>query len=99
MYINIWILAIISSLGFALIPFLVYRYLILKRNICPNCKNHVNLYHSREEFPDPKAEINRILQTIENEKKEKEKAYCPYCKQEIGEKVEVCPSCGAELIE
>ena len=99
MYINIWILAIISSLGFALIPFLIYRFLILKRNICPNCKNQLNLYNSREKIPDPKAQINRILQVIENEKREEEKVYCPYCKQEVLEKAEICPSCGADLIE
>ncbi|MFX1567973.1 MAG: zinc ribbon domain-containing protein [Promethearchaeota archaeon] len=99
MYINIWILAIISSLGFAIIPFLIYRFLILKRNICPNCKNELNIYNSHEEIPDPKAQINRIVQSIENEKRDKEKTYCPYCKQEVLEKAEICPSCGADLME
>jgi len=99
MYINIWILAIISSLGFALIPFLIYWFLILKRNVCPNCRNQLNLYSTREEIPDPKAQIDRILKAIENEKREEEKIYCPYCKQEILEKAEICPNCGAELME
>ena len=99
MYINIWILAIISSLGFALIPFLIYWFLILKRNVCPNCRNHLNLYSTREEIPDPKAQIDRILKAIENEKREEEKIYCPYCKQELLEKAEICPNCGAELME
>ncbi len=99
MYINIWILAIISSLGFALIPFLIYRYIISKKVICPNCKNQLDLYNSHEKIPDPKVQINRILQAIEDEKKEENKVYCPYCKQEILEEVEICPSCGANLIE
>ncbi|MFW9999390.1 MAG: hypothetical protein ACFE9Q_16135 [Candidatus Hodarchaeota archaeon] len=99
MYINIWILAIISSLGFALAPFLIYRYGILKRDICPYCHNHLSFYSTREEIPEPKTQIVRILQKIEDEKKEKEQVYCPYCKQEIMKDTEICPSCGAQLIE
>ena len=99
MYINIWILAIISSLGFALAPFLIYRYVILKRDICPYCHNQLNFYDNHEEIPEPKAQIARILQKIEDEKREKDKVYCPYCKQEIMKDVEICPSCGAELVE
>ena len=97
MYINIWILTIICSLGFALIPFLIYRYALLKRNVCPYCQNQLNLYNSHEEIPDPKAQITRILQSIEDEKREKDKLYCPYCKQEIMKEVKICTSCGADL--
>jgi len=99
MYINIWILAFISSLGFAIIPFLIYRYVILKRIICPKCQNQLSIYNSHEEIPDPKAQISRILQKIEDEKKEYDKVYCPYCKQEILKELKNCPSCGAHLIE
>lgn len=98
MYYNVWILTIVSSLGFALIPFLIYHYVILKKDICPHCQNKVNFYNSREEIPEPKAEISRILRTIEQEKEE-EKVYCPYCKQEIMKGVEICPSCDSNLIE
>jgi hypothetical protein len=99
MYYNVWILIIVSSLGLALIPFLIYRYGILKKDICPYCKNQLKFYNSREEIPEPKAQIARILQAIEQEKQEKEyKGYCPYCKQEIMKDEESCPSCGANLL-
>ncbi len=100
MYYNVWILTIISSLGFALVPFLIYRFVILKKNICPTCKNRVDFYRSREEFPEPKAQITRILQTIEQEKAEKEEIInCPYCQEEISNQEIKCPNCGTFLKE
>lgn len=100
MYYNVWILTIISSLGFALIPFLIYRYFLLKRNICPTCKNRLELYSSPEEFPEPKAEIARILQTIEQEKMEKDQdIICPFCQEEVSNQESICPNCGSSLKE
>ena len=100
MYYNIWILTIISSLGFALVPFLIYRYIILKRNLCPNCQNRVEFYSSPEEFPEPRAQIIRILQSIEQEEKETEEIInCPYCKETINYQDEICPNCGSSLKE
>ncbi len=100
MYYNIWILAIIASLGFGLIPFLIYHYIILKKEFCPHCQNQLSFYSSREEIPNPKAEISRILQTIEEEKKGKEvKMNCPYCQEEISNQETICPNCGASLKE
>jgi len=99
MYYNVWILTIISSLGIALIPFLIYRFFYLKKNICPTCKNTVDFYRNREEFPDPKAQITRILQTIEQEKIEEESLNCPYCQEEISTLETNCPNCGASLKE
>ncbi|MFX1572222.1 MAG: hypothetical protein ACFFB0_05700 [Promethearchaeota archaeon] len=101
MYLNIWILCILASLGFALIPFLIYRYIYLKKNVCPFCHNQLEFYSTREEIPEPKAQIARILNKIEEEKREKEenKDYCPYCKQEITKNVEICPNCGVTLKE
>ncbi|MFW9952173.1 MAG: hypothetical protein ACFFKA_18790 [Candidatus Thorarchaeota archaeon] len=100
MYYNIWILTIISSLGIALIPFLIYRYVILKRKICPTCHHKLEFYKSKEDFPEPKAQIARILQTIEQEKTEKEKSIiCPYCREEIKNYETTCPSCGSTIKE
>ncbi len=101
MYLNIWILCIFASLGFALIPFLIYRYIISKKTVCPFCQNQLDFYNSREEIPEPKAQITRILQTIEQEKKEKDanKLYCQYCQQEINAQDEICPNCGVNLKE
>ncbi|MFX0002897.1 MAG: hypothetical protein ACFE9C_11835 [Candidatus Hodarchaeota archaeon] len=100
MYYNVWILTIISSLGIALIPFLIYRYVILKRKICPTCHQKLEFYNSKEEFPEPKAQIARILQTIEQEKNEKEKSIiCPYCQEEIKTDGVICPACGSTIKE
>ena len=101
MYYNVWILAIVSSLGFALVPFLIYRYVILKKEICPYCQKQLDFYSSREEIPEPRALIARIIQTIEQEKRdiEEEKVYCPYCQQEMNKQEDICPNCGASLKE
>ncbi|MFX1418332.1 MAG: zinc ribbon domain-containing protein [Promethearchaeota archaeon] len=44
--------------------------------------------------------MTRILQTIEQEKKEKEESItCPYCKESISNQEEICPNCGSSLKE
>ena len=100
MYYNVWILTIISSLGIALIPFLIYRYIILKKNYCPNCKKKLDFYNSKKEFPEPKVQIARILQTIEQEQKEKEEyIICPYCQEKVIIHKKICPICGSTIKE
>ncbi|NVM38068.1 MAG: hypothetical protein HWN81_20910 [Candidatus Lokiarchaeota archaeon] len=100
MYYNIWILVIIASLGFGIIAFLVYHYVITKKNLCPNCQNQLEFYSSREEIPEPKAEITRILQTIEREKQLRtNKVNCPFCQEEISSQEPICPKCGTSLKE
>ncbi|MFW9826951.1 MAG: hypothetical protein ACFFEY_04945 [Candidatus Thorarchaeota archaeon] len=98
MYYNVWIVSIISSLGFALVPFIIYRYGILRKNLCPICQSELEFYKTREEIPEPKAQIARILQVIEQEKREKEETMnCPYCQEEINIREEICPKCGSIL--
>lgn len=100
MYYNVWILTIVSSLGLALVPFLIYRYFWLKRNICPTCQNRLEFYSSPDEYPDPKAQIARILQTIEQEKMEKEQdLVCPFCQEVVSNQGSICPNCGSSLKE
>ncbi len=100
MYYNVWIVTIISSFGFALIPFLIYRYFILKKKNCPTCKNKIDFYNSKEEIPEPRAQIARILQAIEQEKSEKDEMItCPYCQEEISNREIVCPICGTTIKE
>jgi hypothetical protein len=100
MYYNVWILAIIASLGFAIIPFLIYRYIVLKKKFCPHCQSTLEFYMTREEIPEPKAQIARILQAIEQEKEEKEEVInCPYCQEEISNQISICPNCGGSLKE
>lgn len=98
MYYNVWIVSIISSLGFALVPFIIYRYGFLKKNLCPICQSELEFYKTRDEIPDPKAQIKRILQTIDQETREKEETkICPYCQEKIITKEEICPNCGSIL--
>lgn len=98
MYYNIWILVIISSLGFGIIAFLIYHYVIIRKNLCPYCQNQLDFYKSREDIPEPKAEINRILQTIEQEKQLRNNiANCPFCQEIISSRDSICPKCGASL--
>ncbi len=106
MYINVWILTIIASLGFAIIPFLIYHYIILKKNLCPKCESQVEFYASQDEIPEPKSQIIRILKTIENEKKIEEEEsiqeqliLCPFCQKEISKQIKICPNCGSSLEE
>ena len=102
MYINVWILIIISSLGIGIIPFLIYRYLYLKKNLCSFCNSQVEFYASRDEIPEPKSQIIRILKTIEEEKRIKEfnendLKFCPFCKKNINKQAKICPDCNSAL--
>ena len=111
-HINIWIFVIIFSLGFGIIPFLIYRYIVLKKNNCPNCNSQVKFFNSQEELPDPKSQIIRILKTIDDEKKEKELeneelkeqelkeqefTFCPFCQIELQKHLSICPNCSSSL--
>ncbi len=102
MYVNVWILIIISSLGLGIIPFLFYRYYILKKNLCSVCNSQVEFFASLDELPEPKSQIIRILKVIEDEKKSREakeeiSTFCPYCKKNIEIHLEICPNCGSSL--
>jgi len=102
MYVNVWILIIISSLGLGIIPFLIYRYIYLKKNLCPNCNSQVDFYDSLEEVPEPKSQIIRILKNIEDEKKlaelnEVNLIFCPFCKKSIAKHLDLCPNCGSSI--
>ena len=104
MYVNVWILIIISSLGFGIIPFLIYRYFILKKNLCSICNSQVEFFASLDELPEPKSQIIRILKTIEEEKESKEaketdSKFCPYCQKGINIHLDICPYCGSSLKE
>jgi hypothetical protein len=97
MYYNVWILTIISSLGFALVPFLIYRYGLLRKNLCSNCLSKLEFYRSRDDIPEPRAEITRVLRAIEEEQEIEEFIICPYCQEEINNQEEICPKCGSIL--
>lgn len=107
MYYTIWVLIILASMGFAVIPLLIYRFIVNKNFFCPNCDSKLIFYNSPEESPEPKTQIERILKTIEMEKKEKEEhepekpdeeyIFCPFCQKELTKQTKVCPNCGTRL--
>ena len=104
MYYTVWILIIIASIGFAIIPLLIYQFIIKKKIFCPNCDSILVFYSTPEESPEPKTQIERILKTIETEKKEKEEGetdedymFCPFCQKEITKQAEFCPNCGSKV--
>ena len=106
MYYTVWILIIIASIGFAIIPLLIYQFIIKKKIFCPYCDSILVFYSTPEESPEPKKQIERILKTIETEKKEKEEGetdedymFCPFCQKEITKQAEFCPNCGINLKE
>ena len=71
-----------------------------EKKVCPTCKNRIDFYNSKEDFPDPKTQITRILQTIEQEQAEKnDKINCPYCQEEISNQEAICPICGTTIKE
>jgi RNA polymerase-binding transcription factor DksA len=106
MHYTIALLLVISSLGFAIIPLLVYYFYIRKKIYCPNCESILEFYSSPDKSPDPKKQINRVLKQIEVEKQERElvnkiepQFFCPYCQKEISENADSCPNCGVNLKE
>jgi hypothetical protein len=106
MYYTVWVLVIIASIGFALIPLLIYQFIIKKKIYCPTCDSKLVFYSTPEESPAPKTQIERIIQTIETETKETEEdeldeeyTFCPFCQKEITKQAEFCPNCGVSLTE
>ncbi|MFX0042177.1 MAG: LITAF-like zinc ribbon domain-containing protein [Candidatus Hodarchaeota archaeon] len=106
MYYTVWILIIIASIGFAIIPLLIYQFIMKKKIFCPNCDSKLVFYSTPEESPAPKTQIEQILKTIENESKENEEGeqgeelmFCPFCQKEITKHAEFCPNCGVNLTE
>jgi endogenous inhibitor of DNA gyrase (YacG/DUF329 family) len=71
-HLHIIILIIISTLGFALIPFLIYHFFIRPKKFCPDCGKRVDFYDSPEDFPPPKIPPHNLLERVERERKEKE---------------------------
>jgi uncharacterized paraquat-inducible protein A len=106
MYYTLALLLIISSLGFAIIPLLIYYFYIRKKIYCPYCESVLEFYSSPDESPDPRSEISRVLKQIEIEKEERElvntsesQFFCPYCQKEITKNADFCPNCGVNLKE
>jgi uncharacterized paraquat-inducible protein A len=106
MHYTLVLLLIITSLGFAIIPLLIYNFYIRKKIYCPYCDSELKFYSSPDESPDAKKQIVRVLKQIEREKEERvlvdqndQQFFCPYCQKEISENEDFCPNCGVNLKE
>ena len=87
---SIWFILILATLGFGLIPFLIYYYLyIKKRKYCPKCNSKLALIEKLIELPkeisEPITPKEKVLEKVEKiqapEKKleVEEKSFCQYC--------------------
>jgi hypothetical protein len=96
---QILIIIIVSTLGLALIPFLIYYLVIRKKKYCPKCGSEVQYYDSPRDFPK-KIPVVNLLEKINSEKidnDEVEFMECYNCNQEIEKDSAVCPYCGVQL--
>jgi len=103
---SVWTVIILSTLGFAIIPFLIYLKYIRKRNTCPDCLNTLRI--SEKPFEKPKQLTDQTKEE-DNKKKEKEreeeeeeieeKVYCPFCGKSLSGPLAVCPYCETVLEE
>ncbi|MHA1725702.1 MAG: zinc-ribbon domain-containing protein [Promethearchaeota archaeon] len=106
---NIYIIIIIATLGFGLIPFLIYRLAFVKKNYCPDCQSKLRFYASRSELPGDTTPFLHLIERVEAEKK-KGKFKKETKKEEVLRKVEekkkkkvqaqefkYCPFCNKKL--
>lgn len=84
---NIYIIIIIATLGIALIPFLFYRYGMMKKHYCPDCQSKLTFYSSRSELPGGTTPFMHLIERVESEKNVK-KSKKKTKKEEILQKVE-----------
>ncbi|TFG04717.1 MAG: hypothetical protein EU539_10330, partial [Promethearchaeota archaeon] len=61
LYYTIWIVIIIATLGIALIPFLIIRYL-KKKAYCPDCQSVLEFYETPYQFPDQRPPIEHVFE-------------------------------------
>ncbi len=106
---NIYIIIIIATLGFGLIPFIIYRLGFVKKKYCPDCQSELTFYTSRSELPGDTTPFLHLIERVESEKK-KGKSKKETKKEEVLRKVEekkrkkvqtqefkYCPFCNKKL--
>lgn len=104
---TIWTIVSISTLGFALIPLIIYLKFIKKRKYCPKCETEVrfsdtpfNKPQIRQKTEEEKKKEKEREKREKEEKKAQEKAeeedekiYCPFCGNELDKDIVTCPYC------
>ncbi|MHA1490941.1 MAG: LITAF-like zinc ribbon domain-containing protein [Promethearchaeota archaeon] len=110
---TIWAIIILATLGFALIPFLIYRGIINKKQYCPYCGQKLKFSEKPLEKPEkkkkPRTPKEKVLEKIkkeeepeeaeEIEKKPKKKKPTKAKVEEEAEEeiIKICPYCGQKL--
>jgi hypothetical protein len=95
---NIWFFVVLATLGLGLIPLLLYRYIILKKNLCRKCGNKVEFYRYREHFPVLETTTQHfagIMDEVTKQSEAEKYKYCKFCKEKIEKNVEICSYCGS----
>ncbi len=109
---NIWVIVILATLGFALIPFLIYRGMINKKQFCPKCLTKLKFSEKALEKPKkkkkPSTPKEKVLEKIKKEeepeeaeemeeKPKKRKPTKAKGEEEEEEIIKICPYCGQKL--
>lgn len=111
--ITVWVVIIISTLGFALIPFLIYNK-FRKRIFCPNCFAKVELETKKQkqlevgvegaQEEEEKTQREQVMEKVEEIEHGRTSARSPASTTSIEEEIEeededkrYCPFCGAEV--
>ena len=68
---QIWLIIILATLGFGLIPFLIYRFVMTKKNRCPECFSKITLISTQEFSALSEHPMRHAIERVELEKKEK----------------------------
>ena len=106
---SVWVIAILATLGIGLIGLLIYNVYFRKKHYCPTCETKLKFSKTPFEKPTPLEELTtkeRILAKTgkkkpakkpakrkPEKKEEEEKIYCPFCGEELSEKIATCPYC------
>ena len=95
LYYHLWIISCVASLGILVPVFLIFHFKYKKKQFCGICSNKIKFYDSPDKFPGSKAQINRIVTEINDNKIEY--VLCDYCHEKIEKDSVFCKVCGAKL--
>lgn len=94
---TVWVIIILSTLGFALPVFLLYLKYVRKRDTCPTCKALLDFsekpYEKPKELTDKSKEEKEKQQTKDKSEEEEKQIYCPFCGHALTPPVDSCPYC------
>lgn len=107
----VWGIAILVTLGIALIIYIIYQFRFVKKKHCPVCYTAVDFKKMKEikkqEEEKPKIDTTtskgKVLAKVEKAKeksktnKETGKMFCEFCGAQIPSSASICPSCHTKI--